>query len=397
MQLEGARDRLGGDPVARTACSAWAIAIVVLAILAFLSPTNHSVYPIFARAGTDWLASADLYRHTDEPYRYSPLVATLFVPLSLLPASIGGVLWRALNAGVFLAALAWSARLLLVNDATPARRGWLFLLCLPLVLGSLHNGQSNVFVLGLMLAAVAAITTGRWNLSAACLAGACLFKVYPIALGLLLVALYPRRLAWRFALALAVGVGLPFVLQEPGYVLDQYRSWLGHLGDNDRGVSDPALRYRDLRLLIWVCGLDLGYHGYQVVQMLAGTGMGWLCIAGSRAGCGERRALTMAFCLASCWMTSFGPAAESSTYALLAPAAAAALLNAWPQQGLARSLCLMAFALLLVPQIANWFPFRRETFFQVMQPLAGVLLTMHFTWSGMHTEREQERSLPLAA
>ena len=48
--------------------------------------------------------------------------------------------------------------------------------------------------------------TERWNLAAAFLAGACLLKIYPLAIALLLIVAYPRPLGWRFVLA--VGVGL---------------------------------------------------------------------------------------------------------------------------------------------------------------------------------------------
>src|SRR5436305_6426318 len=112
---------------------------------------------------------------------------------------------------------------------TAAHFGVLFLLVLPLSAGNVNNGQSNVLVMGLILAALAGAAEGRWNLASACIAAACLFKVYPIAVGLLLVVIYPRPLAGRLALALAAGIALPLLLQRPAYAADQYAGWLHHV------------------------------------------------------------------------------------------------------------------------------------------------------------------------
>ena len=46
-----------------------------------------------------------------------------------------------------------------------------------------------------------------------------LFKLYPVAVGLLLAACFPRRFAPKFAVAVLSGVLLPFALQSPDYVL----------------------------------------------------------------------------------------------------------------------------------------------------------------------------------
>src|SRR5713101_4466051 len=185
----------------RLAVGLWAAAFVTVCAR-FLEPQHgHSVYPIFVGAARNWLAGADLYQPCAEPYRYSPLVAVLFVPLSLLPDQLGEVLWRVLNVAVFLGALAWWCRAVLPQPLTRGQVALMFLLVLPLSVGNLHNGQSNTLVLGLILAAVAALATAdksgaagrRCALAGVCTAVACLFKVYPAAVGLLLLAVHPRR------------------------------------------------------------------------------------------------------------------------------------------------------------------------------------------------------------
>src|SRR5262249_9785489 len=151
----------------------------------------------------------------------------------------------------------------------PVKRGQLaalFLLIVPLSVGSLNNGQSNPLVIGLLLAGVAAVAGERWWLASACVALACLFKLYPVAVGLLLAVVYPRRFAGRFAVALVLGLALPFPLQRPGYVAAQYAGWLDHLRRDDRTILPLALWYRDLRLLCHVWGIPLSAKGYVLVQ-----------------------------------------------------------------------------------------------------------------------------------
>src|SRR5207237_4342299 len=115
-------------------------------------------------------------------------------------------------------ALAWWLRAAAPRTLSAPGGAILFLLILPLSLGSLHNGQPNTLIIGLLLAALAGCAGERWNLAAACLALATALKIYPLALGLLLAVLYPRRLAPRLLLALVLAGLLPFLLQQPDYV-----------------------------------------------------------------------------------------------------------------------------------------------------------------------------------
>jgi hypothetical protein len=355
---------------------AWSGVLLACCLRTWLAPRANSVYPIFATAARAWQAGADLYRPTGDPYRYSPLAAALLVPFSLLPGPLGGVLWRLLNAGVLLAALFWWARAVLPGPLTATRLAVLFLLAVPLTVGSLNNGQSNPLVLGLLLIAVAAAATDRWNLAALGVALACLFKIYPMAVGLLLAALYPRRFALRLVAALGLGLALPFLLQEPAYVTAQYGGWLHHLRTDDRSQLPLELAYRDLRLLLRVCGLPLSAGTWQAVQLVAAGGALALCLVGRRAGWPRRRQLGLLFALGCCWMTIFGPATESATYLLLAPALAAAVLAVEPGARLpaANGLVLVSYALFLVSQTAVWFPGGKQLHALGVQPLAALLL-----------------------
>jgi hypothetical protein len=357
----------------------WCAALLAVCVRAALIP-RHNVYPIFAEAARAWMAGADLYRPVAEPYRYSPLVATLFEPFGLLPDALGGVLWRGLNAGAFVGALAWWCAAALPRDLTRGQRAGLFLLVLPLAVGNLNNGQSNTLVIALLLLAVTSLAArpgDRWHeaLAAGAVALACLFKVYPIAFGLLLALVAPRRFTARFLVLLAVGLVLPFLMQRPGYVADQYLGWLHHLESSDRHDLPRELWYRDVELLCWACHVPLSTAAYRGIQLLAAAGCAGTCLAARRAGWERRRLLALVTVLGCSWMTAFGSATESATYVLVAPLAAWAAVEAWSRRQVpVRGLLVGGYGLLLLAQLANWFPRGKELHMLGVQPFAALLL-----------------------
>ena len=105
------------------------------------------------------------------------------------------------------------------------------------------------------------------------MAVACLFKVYPIALGLLLAALYPRRFLPRLVVALALGLALPFLFQEPAFVVRQYALWFDYLRADDRSTGNVLFGNTDFQLLFRVWIGPLGTPAYRVIELFAGLGM----------------------------------------------------------------------------------------------------------------------------
>ena len=90
----------------RLATTLWCLALLIISVRVLAQHSSHSVYPIFVQAGRDWLAGTDLYGKSTtsvDQFRYSPIVAAAFAPLSILSDRAGNLLWRCLNAGVLLA------------------------------------------------------------------------------------------------------------------------------------------------------------------------------------------------------------------------------------------------------------------------------------------------------
>jgi hypothetical protein len=345
----------------------------------------HSLYPIFSLAAEHWRAGTGLYVVTEyDFFRYSPVVAATFVPFSYLPWAAGDIAWRVFSLVVFLGGLSWwtsrseSSR----PDSKPATSIWahgraravLFFLVLLLSLGNVNNGQSNMLVIGLLLMGVTAAMSERWNLAAACVAAATLFKIYPIVIGLLIVTVYPRRFAARLALFLGLGLLLPFLMQRPEYVAGQYAAWVEHLRHDTRTGLDAQLWYRDVRIIFHTLLTPLSERWYQFLQASAGLASAGLCLA-ARRRLSPPRLLNLILGLGCCWMMVLGPATESSTYVMLAPILAWLIADSWLQR---RSLIWRAFylgiyLLLVFASVVQKFPDGRIPS-MVMQPVAGLLL-----------------------
>lgn len=353
----------------------WGGILLALCVRIFLWPGIHNTFQIFAQAGRNWQAGAGLYGSvspTLDVYRYSPLVAALLAPLAMLPVGLASALWILANAVVFLVALNWWRR-----DVTPSRVSFavIALAVLPLTIASLHNGQSNALVIGLVLAGVAAVARERWNLAAGFIALATLLKLYPLAIGLLLVGLYPRKFAARLAIALGIGLLLPFLMAPPGYVLRQYADWVNYLNVDDRTLLPINLWMRDFRLLCRVWLVTPSPAVYLLIQVCTGGAIAGFCLAAARRGWSRRDVLTLLTGLGCCWMTLFGPGTEANTYVLLAPSLALALVNAWSGDCARwrRGLLTGIFALLLAGFTCKWFTLTRPFCDLGPHPLAGLL------------------------
>lgn len=299
----------------------WVALCVALVVYAVLKPHRQTVYPVYRVANADWFASNNLYvLRTEGPdqYRYSPTFAVAFTPLAALPERAGNALWKLLNALVFLAGLWVWARRVVPWSATPSRVAGAFFVAAFAALPSFFNGQVNLMVTGFIMLAAGALTAERWWCAAGWLAAAALIKVFPLALALVVCALYPRRFAPRFAAAVAALAALSFVAQSPEYVLAQWEKWLGHLTDTSLAPRDG---HRSLDALLDRIGFGVNRRAFQFVAALTGGVVLLVALRASR--CADVRAtlaVTVSWFL--CWALVFGPATENATFAILAPALA---------------------------------------------------------------------------
>jgi hypothetical protein len=358
----------------------WSITFLVLCGRALVSRVDiHSVFPVFISAARNWLNGGDLYvRGRAEDFRYSPIVAAFFVPFDLLPIRLGDFLWRSLNYAVLVGGLLYCCRTGLPRRLSLNQQAVVFLLALPMSIGSLNNAQSNPLVMGLMLIATAAVVEKRWTLCAVSITVATLFKLYPLSLGLLLLLFYPARLGWRLLVGLAVGFLLPFLLQRTSYVLNQYAIWVRYLSAEDRQKGPITDWYRDFRAMWRVYVAPMSMRQYLILELTVAALIAAICLIGRAQHRPMNQLLTMLLSLACCWMTVLGPATESATYILLAPIVAWMLVetHAEPSAWLRRIGYELVFGLFIASQCALWFGSRGKWFRDQLQPLpiAGTLL-----------------------
>jgi hypothetical protein len=175
---------------------------------------------------------------------------------------------------------------------------------------------------------------------------------------------------------LGIGLLLPFILQRPEYVRGQYRDWFAYIWQENRQMVPVSEWYRDVRLLakVWF-GLDISDRTYKLIEILLAAWMAGICWLGQRRGWGMDRLLVTAFVLGCGWMTVFGPATETVTYLILAPATAWVLVQAFANNRPTWELgvLVLAYLLMLSVHIAAWFGGRAYMTLGP-QPLGGLIL-----------------------
>ena len=312
----------------RIVFAAWIVTVAAVSVRIAFDSSQNDLVATYADAGARWLRSLPLYS-TTSGFIYSPLVAGLFAPLSLVPHSVAAILWRLLNVGVFAGAIFWWLKSEIHDLVKKRHFSVVFLLLLPLAIGNLNNGQVNPLIIGLLIFSILAAHYERWALCAICIGIATYFKIYPLCVGLLLILFYPRQLAWRLIVVLVLLGALSFVLQRPLYVLEQYQRWISSRAADDRRTN-MNMAPRDYAMLLQVFHIYLSARAFLLLQVLAGGLVAIVCWLGRDWP--ENRRLVCLLTLASCWMLLFGPSTESATYVVLAPAVVLALVQAFQQE-----------------------------------------------------------------
>ena len=375
----------------------WLAVILGVTIRGIAAPHQNSVFLVFRDAGHAWLGAQPLYAHVGK-YLYSPLAAAWFAPFALLPDWAASGVWRLVTGLAYLfAVVLWFCRgsdeLLLIrkfNARTESAQGpdepefvptAALLLLLPLSIGNLNNGQASPLIIALLLGGCLAALDERWTLAAACVSIATFFKIYPLAIGLLLAVIEPRKLIWRLILGIVILGLVSLMLQRPGYVLTQYADWWRSLGADQRRVSTELGSWRDAWLLLRIVHVPITVAGYAVLQ--AATAVGAAIFCWQRAKVWNRAAVIWAAFTVGClWITLFGPSTELATYIFLAPAVAFAcsqalrpVLQKRRRFGWFQFLPIASYGLLLLAEALNaWVPvIRQNNYFHAIQPIAALL------------------------
>ena len=358
------------------ALAVWATIFLGLAIRTVANPHRATAFTVYRLAGVHWLSAQHLYGDW-RGFVYSPLAAVGFTPLGLLPPGWGNLCWTWLNAAIFLLGV----YALLNNDIYPGIKpryhGIAYLLLVPLVLGNLDTGQANPTVIGLVLLAVAAAAADRWSVVAFCVAAATYLKIYPFAVGLILLLIAPRRLGWRLLLALILLGLLPFLFQHWPYVSQQYHEWISTRSADDRRFYP----LKDVPLDLWFLLVRFGHlpipgFVYSAFQVLSGGSIALFCLVGVWRNWPKERLIAGILAFLCIWMTLCGPATELQTYVLLAPAVVLTLGDAvFGSRALWLRLGLLLVYLLMVLAVArtSFLPSQKGLWILTIQPVAAIV------------------------
>jgi hypothetical protein len=367
------------SPQGKIVALLWCLVLLVVFIRAGYSPGKNTVIGTYLRAARHWLDGADLY-HQRTGFVYGPLIAALFVPLEIVPKIVSEIASRLLYVSVFLGAVALWLKAGF-HRAIPESRHWLvFLLLLPLTIGNINNAQINPLLIGLIMIAILSVHSERWMLAAFCIALTVHLKIYPIAVGMLLMVVAPRKFTWRLVAALVALGALSFVLQKPSYVLEQYQLWIATRAADNRRLWSGNQTPHDLWLLLRVAHLSISPNAYMAVQVLSGAAVGAVCLLGRLRHWSPERLFVTMLSLVCAWMMLCGPATESCTYVILAPAVTLALVSALsrPMPVAMRSLIVASFALLVIAQGVESFLGLRDTIsVKALHPLGTLLFVIY--------------------
>jgi hypothetical protein len=311
----------------------WLLAVAGL-VLRFAWRGYHGAYAFhdYMLAGLHWTRGENLYANW-RGFIYSPMIAAFFAPFSCVHPVLAYTLWVVANTTVLLGGLAALFNTYLFPRFSQKCVAIVYFLLLPLSLGNLDVGQANPLIIGLLMYAIAAVRIERWNMAALCVAIPTFFKLYPLAIGLLICVIAPRRFVRRLLLFLLLLAAAPYLLQHWSYVSDQYHAWIAtRIADNRLHYPEKYVPV-DLWFLIYrVCRLPIQPWSYSLIQVSTGFALAFACVWGRRKDWKIERLLTVPFFLGSAWMTLCGPATESQTYLLLAPALAIALVQSFHER-----------------------------------------------------------------
>jgi len=300
---------------------AWAIwlifAIVVVTSRGAERPAPGNVFGVYRDAAMRWSHGEPLYDGTGGGFIYLPHAAVLFMPFTLLSWTGAAAAWRLVNVGVFAIGV-WSLTGLVRRDQP--RLSWL-LVSVPVVLlswSAARHGQMTLTMGGLMLLAVVDVCDRRWWRATVWLILATALKPLSAVLVLLAAALYPRT-SWRLAVGALAAAALPFLAQQPAYVLEQYRQ-----GTTALRVAAEVGVEQEFAQLFWMlksAGLGLAPRAETLIRMLAAALTFAVCWHARRRGSPAQAGLLL-FTLAAGYLLLFNPRTERNTYCLLSPALA---------------------------------------------------------------------------
>jgi hypothetical protein len=301
----------------RAAWIGWIAFCLLAALKTVLAVQDSPVNRSYSYGAKLWWMHEDLYDGAGTGFIYLPQSAVLQLPFIFLPGPAHDYSWRIVTIGLFALGI-WKLSRLGNRRAAVAIFPLVTLLTLPKTWTVAVNGQATPAMAGLMMLAMASIARRNWWQAVAALLGALAFKPLAIVLVLLAGALH-SPLRWRLLVGLAVFLAVPFLTQDPQYVIAQYSGFIENL--HDSAQVGHTREWPQLFSLLQVLGIELSEHARLVTQVAAGL-VTLMAAWQVRQKFHAREAALLVYSLATTYLLLFNPRTENNTYSMLVPAIA---------------------------------------------------------------------------
>lgn len=349
----------------------WILYLLILSAIIIFSHHPRSVTPNYYQAAQHWLSGSNLYNGTGTGFIYFPQAAILYIPFSIFPFKVSEILWR-----VFSLSLLIYSFFQFSKQTNPKFHSQVFLVftILSLLLGfdSARNGQFNLVLSAFMLFACSAFINKHYFKTALFLVLGFAFKPTMIVFLLTLSVLF-LKVGWRSVILLALFVLLPFLLQVPHYVLQQYHAAYYNLiatANLGNDTTQWSQVFGMLRQMGWVDTPPLIATLARMVMAFFTFCMCWKI----KNRYSIEQALFWIYSFCCCYLLLFNPRTENNDYILLAPTLAYFIL------GYIRSKNYPMLTLFLVLTLMMLFSFNLSLWFfypykSVFAPLATIILS----------------------
>ena len=266
--------------------------------------SNYNNYVIFSQSFHHLKNNLDLYilypeEHWDL-FKYTPTFSAFFGFFTLFPDWLGVNLWNLLNALVLLSAIYYLPRL---NNA---QKGWVLLIVLLELIGSMMGEQSNALIAGLLVFSFGLLENKKYLIASMFIVLTVFIKLFGVV-GFALFLFYPQK--WKLAL---YSLGWTLIMLLIPFIFIDYDQYLNLLSSYGNMLNNDHLISNGFSVMGWLNSW-FSLNVSNMVVVLTGAGIFLIPLARLRAyKYFSFRYLTLASILI--WIIIFNHKAESPTF-----------------------------------------------------------------------------------
>lgn len=166
-------------------------------------------------------------------YIYGPAFTLLIAPLSMLPESVGFLIWQVGNAAMFL----WAISLLPFNQRTKTA---ILLLCAIEFANASHYMQFNPIIAAIIILSFIMVKREKEPYATLFTVFGTLMKIYPVV-GLAFFVFSKHKVKYIIwsAVWLVIFLCLPAIISGPDFLIQTYRDWFAAL--TSKSVANQSL------------------------------------------------------------------------------------------------------------------------------------------------------------